>query len=89
MTLTEAARCGTASVASNIPGHSDAVSEGVSGFLYDNEEEYQNKLLSLLSSRSNAIEIGESAYNWSSRFTWEKAATESFRVLASTKLHNV
>ena len=89
MTLTEAARCGTASVASNIPGHSDAVSDGVSGFLYDNEEEYQNKLLSLLSSRTNATEIGESAYNWSSRFTWEKAATESFRVLASTKLHNV
>ena len=89
MTLTEAARCGTASVASNIPGHRDAISEGVSGFLFDNDEQYQSKLLSLLSSRSNAIKLGESAHNWSSRFTWEKAATESFRVLASTKPHNV
>ena len=89
MTLTEAARCGTASVASNIPGHVDAVSNGVSGYLFDNDDEFEKHLVSLLSSRDNAISLGESAAEWSSRFTWEKAATESFRVLASTKKTNV
>jgi len=88
MTLTEGARCGTVSVASNIPGHADAVSHGVSGYLFDNDEEYEEHLISLLSSRDNAISLGESALQWSSRFTWEKAATESFRVLASTKKNN-
>jgi glycosyltransferase involved in cell wall biosynthesis len=88
MTLTEGARCGTASVASNIPGHTDAVSHGVSGYLFDNDEEYEEHLISLLSSRNNAISLGESALQWSSHFTWEKAATESFRVLASTKKNN-
>mgnify|MGYP001162616495 CR=1 FL=1 len=89
MTMTEAARCGTASVASNIPGHVDAVSEGVSGYLFNNDGEFERHLVSLLSSRDNAITLGESAHQWSSRFTWEKAATESFRVLASTKKTNV
>ena len=89
MTLTEAARCGTASVASNIPGHVDAVSNGVSGYLFDNDDEFEKHLVSLLSSLDNAISLGESASEWSSRFTWEKAATESFRVLASTKQTDV
>jgi len=89
MTLTEAARCGTASVASNIPGHVDSVSNEVSGYLFDNDDEFERHLVSLLASRDNAISLGESASEWSSRFTWEKAATESFRVLASTKKSNV
>lgn len=85
MTLTEAARCGTASIASSIPGHMNSVAHGTSGFLFKNNEEYVSHLLSLLSSRDIAINIGQAAHNWSSRFTWEKAATESFRLLASTK----
>ena len=88
MTLTEAARCGTASVASNIPGHADAVSHGVSGYLFDTDEEYEKSLITLLSSRSAALSLGESAHHWSSNFTWEKTATESFRVLASTEKNN-
>ena len=89
MTLTEAARCGTASIASNIPGHVDSVSEGISGYLFDNDSEFEAHLVSILSSRNDAIALGESAHQWSSHFTWEKAATESFRVLASTKKNNV
>ena len=88
MTLTEAARCGTASVASNIPGHADAVSHGVSGYLFDTDEEYEKSLITLLSSRSAALSLGESAHHWSSNFTWETTATESFRVLASTEKNN-
>jgi len=89
MTLTEAARCGTASVASKIPGHVDAVSDGVSGYLFDNDREFERYLVSVLSSRDKASALGDSAHQWSSRFTWEKAATESFRVLASTKKNDV
>lgn len=85
MTLTEAARCGTASIASSIPGHMNSVAHGTSGFLFKDNEEYVSHLLSLLSSRDIAINIGQAAHNWSSRFTWQKAATESFRLLASTK----
>ena len=85
MTLTEAARCGTASIASSIPGHMNSVAHGTSGFLFKDNEEYVSHLLSLLSSRYTAINIGQAAHNWSSKFTWHKAATESFRLLASTK----
>ncbi len=85
MTLTEAARCGTASIASSIPGHMNSVAHGTSGFLFKDNEEYVSHLLSLLSSRDTAINIGQAAHNWSSKFTWHKAATESFRLLASTK----
>ena len=37
MTLTEAAACGTPAVATRIPGHVDAIDDGVSGLLADDE----------------------------------------------------
>ena len=40
MTVTEAAACGTPSVVSRIAGHLDAVDDGVTGLLFDNEDQF-------------------------------------------------
>ena len=84
MTLTEAARCGTPSVATRIPGHMDAIADGTSGFLVGDRTELVERLTEILSNPVLRDRLGAAAREWSSNFDWQRTATEAFRVLAST-----
>ena len=84
MTLTEAARCGTPSVATRIPGHMDAIADGTSGFLVGDRTELVGRLTEILSNPLLRDRLGAGAREWSSSFDWQRTATEAFRVLAST-----
>ena len=84
MTLTEAARCATPTVATRIPGHLDAIADGVSGFLVEKGPELVNRLSEILSEPARRDELAAGAREWSSRFDWDQTATELFRILAST-----
>ena len=84
MTLTEAARCGTPSVATRIPGHIDAIADGTSGFLVEDRTELVGRLTEILSNPLLRDRLGAEAREWSSSFDWQRTATEAFRVLAST-----
>ena len=84
MTLTEAARCGTPSVATRIPGHMDAIADGTSGFLIGDRTELVERLTEILSTPVLRDRLGAAAREWSSNFDWQRTATEAFRVLAST-----
>ncbi|MBP16985.1 MAG: glycosyl transferase family 1 [Acidimicrobiaceae bacterium] len=83
MTLTEAAACGTPAVATRIPGHEDAVEHGVSGLLADEDPQLAGHLVDLLADDDRRTTFGKTALARSSRYGWDRTATEAFRVLAS------
>ena len=81
MTLTEAAACGTPAVASNIAGHRDALSDDVSGILFDDHEAFVGALVALLTDAALLARLTTGALEWSKRFTWGRTALGTFEVL--------
>ncbi|HYF45902.1 MAG TPA: glycosyltransferase, partial [Acidimicrobiales bacterium] len=82
MTLTEAAACGTPSVATRISGHEDAVEEGVSGLLADDERQLAEKLAAVLGDTDLRARLSEGARRRAAELTWENTAYETLRTLA-------
>lgn len=82
MTLTEAAACGTPAVATRIPGHSDAVAEGISGLLADDDDELEGHLLDVLSDPLRRQALASGALERASELTWANTATGILDVLA-------
>lgn len=74
LTLTEAAACGTPVVATRIPGHLDAVSDGHSGVLVDDHHTFVDAVERLLVDHSWRDQLATGALEWSSRFRWEASA---------------
>ncbi len=82
MTITEAAACGTPTVASDIAGHRDAVIHGRSGFLAGDVEELAAYMDAILSDGDLRAKLVDGALRHASRFSWEATARGTFEVLA-------
>jgi glycosyltransferase involved in cell wall biosynthesis len=82
MTLTEAAACGTPSVATRIAGHEDAVVHGQTGLLADSTAEFTEQLVALLTDRQLRERLGEGARKHAATFTWDATAVGVFSALA-------
>lgn len=82
MGITEAAACGTPSVATDIAGHRDAVLDGRSGLLALDERELVARLDDVLRDDALRARLTEGALEHASRFTWEATALGTFRALA-------
>jgi glycosyltransferase involved in cell wall biosynthesis len=89
LTLTEAAACGTPVVATRIPGHLDAVDDGISGLLVANMTEMSDAVVSLLTDASRRNTLGNGALKHSSKFTWEASTIAMFGALCdeADRLH--
>jgi len=74
MTLTEAGACGTPAVATRIPGHSDAVADGVTGLLADDVTGLTRAFEQLLGDAELRARLGAAAVTHAHRFTWDGAA---------------
>lgn len=74
LTLTEAAACGTPTVATRIPGHVDAVDDGRSGLLADSTEELADRIVDVVSDHELRARLGAGALAHAARFRWEEAA---------------
>jgi len=83
MTLTEAAACGTPAVASRIAGHRDAVTDGHSGLLFDDERGLVEHLRSVLSDGALRSRLGRGALAEAAYRTWDGAARSTLEVLAA------
>lgn len=81
LTLTEAAACGTPVVASRIPGHVDAVEEGLSGLLADDTEELALGLVEVLRDAELRGRLSRGALEHARAFRWEESAAVLLRVL--------
>ena len=82
MTLTEAAACGTPAVATRIAGHEDAVLDGVSGLLADDDAALGAAMADVLGDRQLLDRLRRGAVARSGELTWGQTATQVMRVLA-------
>jgi glycosyltransferase involved in cell wall biosynthesis len=83
MTLTEAAACGTPSVATRIPGHTDAVAEGRSGLLVDDEAGLVAGLNELVGDAGLRQRLQAGALEHAADFTWDRTALGTLEALAA------
>lgn len=74
LTLTEAAACGTPTVATRIPGHVDAVDEGTSGLLADSTEELADRIVEVVQDDELRARLTRGALAHADHFRWEEAA---------------
>lgn len=85
MTLTEAAACGTPTVATRIAGQVDAVAEGVSGLLADDEDELARHIAAIATDPALRDRLGAGALQHSARFTWEATARSILTALGEER----
>jgi glycosyltransferase involved in cell wall biosynthesis len=83
MTVTEAGACGTPAVASRISGHRDAVVDGWSGLLFDDQDDLVATLNSALDDEVLRKRLGIGAVEHASRFSWDTTARGALAVLAA------
>lgn len=82
LTITEAAACGTPAVASPIAGHSDAVEDGITGFLAEPGRDMEARIDSLLSDPLLRRRMQKAAQRRAELLTWDRVALDTMRVLA-------
>ncbi len=88
MTLTEAAACGTPAVATRIPGHVDAIDEGVSGLLADDDAGIANHLAAIATDPALLARLREGALAHATKFDWGVTATRILQTLADEAGHH-
>jgi len=81
MTLTEAGACGTPSVATRIPGHTEAVDDGVSGLLVEGEDEMAAAIGRVLGDPALRADLGAGAQRHVAQFTWAASAETVLQAL--------
>jgi glycosyltransferase involved in cell wall biosynthesis len=86
MTITEAAACGTPAVATRIAGHSDAIVDGVTGILTDDDKSFAAAIERVLRDTAFAALLAKNALEYSSQFTWAATARGTLEVLATEAL---
>ena len=74
LTLTEAAACGTPTVATRIAGHVDAVDDGRSGLLADDPEALADRIVEVLTDEVLRARLQAGALEHAARFRWDEAA---------------
>ena len=81
--ITEAAACGTPSVASNSPGLCEAVRDGETGFLvpHGDIQALADKLSLLLQDAELRSRMSAAARQWAMKFSWDETARQSLAVL--------
>ncbi len=82
MTLTEAAACGTPSVATDIAGHRDAVLDGQSGLLVEDPADLGAALARVLGDDVLRSRLSRGALARARWFTWPATARRSLEALA-------
>ena len=83
MTLTEAAATGTPAVATDIPGHRDAVDDQVSGLLVPEDRPLTDALRQVLTDEGLRSRLSTGALIHAQRFSWGATALGTFQILAT------
>jgi glycosyltransferase involved in cell wall biosynthesis len=78
LTVLEAAQCGVPTVASRVAGLRDAIVEGETGELFEQDDlgEMVAKVTALLRDRRRREELGAEARRWAESFSWDAACAE-------------
>jgi glycosyltransferase involved in cell wall biosynthesis len=88
MTITEAAACGTPAVATRIAGHADAIVDGGSGLLADDEAGFEGALDRVLGDPALRAALAKGAREHAAQFTWNATAYGTLAVLAAEAMRH-
>jgi glycosyltransferase involved in cell wall biosynthesis len=83
MTITEAAACGTPSVATAIAGHLDAIEDGVTGLLAPHVAALGPAIARVVDDGALRSRLGSAAAARAAGFSWDDAALRTLEVLAA------
>jgi glycosyltransferase involved in cell wall biosynthesis len=91
LTVLEAAQCGIPTVASRVAGLRDAIVEGETGELFEQDDvgEMVEKTTALLLDRPKREMLGAEARRWAESFSWDAATTELETMLEECVAPNV
>jgi glycosyltransferase involved in cell wall biosynthesis len=83
ITTIEANACGTAVVASDVPGLRDSIRNPHTGFLvpFGNDTAFAEKITSVLTNAKLRKTMEKNARQWATRFTWEYSALHFSRIM--------
>lgn len=81
MAVMEANLHGTPAVAFNVTGLSESIRNGETGLLADDEKDFVKKICRLLKNASMREGFSQNARRWAQKFTWDKAAYQTIRLL--------
>ncbi|MGA3216040.1 MAG: glycosyltransferase family 4 protein [Acidimicrobiales bacterium] len=87
LTVSEAAACATPAVATRIPGHVDAIDDGITGMLADSDEDFELKLEAVLGDPLLRRRLGRAASERVTPLTWEATARGTLAALVSDACH--
>ncbi|MBN1288180.1 MAG: glycosyltransferase family 4 protein [Actinobacteria bacterium] len=82
LTVIESNACGTPNVAFDVPGLNESISDGVTGFLASNEDEFVDSLASILLDKDLREQLSANAITWAQGFNWEITAKKTLEVFA-------
>lgn len=85
ISVIEASLYGTPAVAFNVPGLSESIRNGKTGFLVESEDEFIDKICEILENHTLRKQLGENAINWTKGFSWDGSAKESLQILESVR----
>ncbi len=88
MTITEAAACRTPAVATRISGHRDAIIDGTTGMLVDDDMALATALERVLRDDAFRALLAKNALEHASHFTWAATARGTLEVLAAEALRH-
>lgn len=81
LSVIEANLHGTPAVAFNVPGLSESIRNGETGFLAENDDEFTDKICEILEDHTLRKQLGKNASNWAKKFSWDRAANQSLEIL--------
>ena len=72
---------GTPTVSFNVPGLSESIKDGQTGFLANTEKEFIDMTVKLLKNVSLRRKMSKNAIDWSKQFDWDKSASQFLHIL--------
>jgi len=85
ITVLEANACGTPVVAFDVPGLTDSVVNGKTGFLVNDRSEFLKKIEEIITNKELRNTLSKEAVEWSKNFDWEKSSTALMNLLTELK----
>ncbi len=84
ISVIEANQYGTPAIAFDVPGLSESIRDGKTGMLAENEKQFIDHIITLLTDHTLRHAMAASALAWSKTFSWDRAARKSLTFIKQT-----
>lgn len=88
MAVIEANLYGTPAVSFNVSGLTESIQNGKTGLLANDQEDLIEKICMILKENNLREKLSKNAMKWAGKFSWERAAKESIRILEKVEMSN-